>query len=143
MSNAAWDLVPTVTMTNRHSFRRSGIGAAEANAWQNELRQDCLNSGIWMIDLTHSPLYNWRALLASMSSETANEVVGQYGVCLFRFRILRNEIDTNVRNDTPATPWRHVLEVVQQNGATYHLHYHGNGTADRPRLVSVADYPHY
>ena len=119
------------------------MGAKAANEAQNRLRRRCLEDGIWTLDLTNGVEFDWRALLAALSYDTAAEILQPNGVTAFRFRILRNVIDTNYRNRTPKQPWRHVFEVETFDGHRVHLHYHSNGTADQLRWAEHGAFPYY
>ena len=78
-----------------------------------------------------------------MDRTLANWIVGENGIHRMRFRILRNQIDSNYRHTDPATPWRHVFEFIRCDGSAIHIHYHKNGSYDAPREINLQDYPDY
>ena len=110
-------------MTNRHVYSRAGFGGIEAHELQMFLPAKCIANNTWTVDLTDGVLFDWRALVASMSEENASLVVGP-GIARVCFRLLRDITDSNYRSMTPATPWRHVLQFEQSSGITHILHYH-------------------
>ena len=102
---------------------------------QRVLLDSCVKKGVWTVDLTDGLIFNWRALVASMSKEVAYLVVGP-GIVRVCFRILRGP--------GPADPFRHVLEFEQSSGVTHHLHCHSkSGKTDAPRMVDPAAFPYW
>ena len=92
-----------------------------------------MNEDVLTVDLTDSRIFDWRALVASMSVEDATRVVGP-GLGLVNFRILHGPF--------PEIPPRDVLEFVQSSGITHHLHYQENGSANRPVEVEPSTFPY-
>ena len=117
----AWDEL--VAMTPRR-----GCGGKAANVEQKRLRAHCFANGLWEVDLTDST-YDWRQLLKAMPEANSRTLVGT-GVVKFSFRLLQNVRDSNyIKIDSGE---RHVFEIASTDGERWQLHFHKNGSMDKP-----------
>ena len=117
----AWDELVAMTA-------RKGCGGKAANVEQKRLRAHCFTNGLWEVDLTDST-YDWRQLLKAMTEAISRTLVGA-GVLKFSFRLLQNERDPNyIKIDSGE---RHVFEITCVGGEGWRLHFHKNGSMDKP-----------
>jgi hypothetical protein len=96
------------------------------NHKQRELREVCLQTGIFEVDLTQS-WPQWRQVLRALPMDELQKAIG-LGIAQFKFRLLQGVVDANyVKLDSGE---RHVFEILRVDTSAVHLHYHKNGTLD-------------
>ena len=102
-------------------------------AWrkQRELRQVCLEDGVWEIDLTEI-WPEWRAVLQALPKNMQQVIIGD-GIARVKFRLLEGSRDPNYAKMDSGE--RHVFEILRVDTSAVHLHYHKNGGLDDPVLV--------
>ena len=109
-----------------------GIGGKVGNLKQRALRDSCLQSGIWEVDLTET-WPEWRQVLRALPMGQLQLMIG-LGVAQFKFRLLQGSRDPNyVRLDSGE---RHVFEILRVDTSAVQFHYHKNGSLDD--LVTLA-----
>ena len=107
------------------------MGPAAAAWKQQELRKECFVQNIMTIDIT-STWPEWRACLRALSEKLQQEIIGN-GIVSITFRLLENVMDTNYfKRDSGE---RHVFEIIRRDASRVHLHFHTNGTMDKPVLI--------
>ena len=102
-------------------------------AWckQRELRQVCLQDGVWEIDLTEI-WPEWRAVLQALPKNMQQVIIGD-GIARVKFRLLEGSRDPGYAKIDSGE--RHVFEILRVDTSAVHLHYHKNGSFDDPVLV--------
>ena len=110
-----------------------GMGGKIACTKQRELRQLCLDTSTWEIDIT-STWPEWRAVLRALPPGQQQLIIGD-GIVQVKFRLLEDVQDPNYakrRNDPGA---RHVFEIVRIDTSAVHLHYHKSGRLADPQII--------
>jgi hypothetical protein len=109
-----------------------GMGGRVACAKQKELRQVCLENGVFEIDVTDT-WPEWREVLRALPQHMQQLIIGN-GIALVKFRLLEGSRDPNyAKNDSRE---RHVFDIFRVDTSAVHLHYHKNGSLDDPVLVA-------
>jgi len=109
-----------------------GMGGKMACAKQRELRQVCLQNGVFEIDVTET-WPQWRAVLRALPQNMQQLIIGN-GIAQVKFRLLEGVRDANYAKTDSGQ--RHVFEIVRVDTSAVHLHYHKNGSLDDPVLVA-------
>ena len=114
------------------------MGGKAACQKQRELRQECLESGVYEIDVTHT-WPEWRPVLRALPTNLQQMIIGN-GIAQVKFRLLEGKLDPNYfrKNDSGE---RHVFEIKRVDGSYVHLHYHKNGKLDDPVVHGTIDLP--
>jgi hypothetical protein len=108
-----------------------GVGGRLACLKQRELRQVCLENGLFEIDVTQT-WPQWRQVLRALPDYMQRMIIGE-GIALVKFRLLEGSRDPNYAKKDSGE--RHVFEIRRVDTSAVHLHYHGNGRLDDPVLV--------
>ena len=108
-----------------------GMGGKAACAKQRELRQVCLDSGVFEIDVTET-WPEWRAVLRALPENMQRIIIGD-GIARVKFRLLEGVRDANYAKMDSGE--RHVFEILRVDTSAVHLHYHKNGSLDDPVLL--------
>ena len=108
-----------------------GMGGKAACAKQRELRQVCLQNGVFEIDVTET-WPEWRAVLRALPRNMQQLIIGN-GIARVKFRLLEGVRDPNYAKMDSGE--RHVFEILRVDTSAVHLHYHKNGSLDDPVLV--------
>jgi hypothetical protein len=121
---------------------RQGFGGKQACIIQRNLRKQCLDQGIWEIDLTETDV-DWRSLLRAQPPGMRSRLLG-LGIIKFTFRLLQLVRDSNYAKLDSGE--RHVFEITRVDGSTAHLHFHKNGKMDdpivhQPRHLVAEEFP--
>lgn len=110
-----------------------GMGGKAACAKQRQLRQVCLQNGLFEIDITET-WPSWRAVLRALPPTTQQLIIAD-GVAQVKFRLLQGVRDDNwAKHDSGE---RHVFEIRRVDTSAVHLHYHKNGSLDDPVLIDA------
>ena len=105
-----------------------GVGGRLACCKQRELRQACIEGGLWEIDVTQT-WPQWRQVLRALPENLQRMIIGE-GITLVKFRLLEGSRDPNYfKKDSGET---HVFEIRRVDTSAVHLHYHKNGSLDNP-----------
>ena len=144
---AALDSLPTIPVVCssdqlEDTKLRHGLGGKQACIIQRNLRKQCLDQGIWEIDLTETDV-DWRALLRAQPPGMRSRLLG-LGIIKFTFRLLPLVHDSNYAKLDSGE--RHVFEITRVDGSTAHLHFHKNGKMDdpivhQPRHLVAEEFP--
>ena len=105
-----------------------GIGGRAACTKQRELRQVCLRTGDFEIDVTET-WPQWRAVLRALPRNMQQLIIGN-GIARVKFRLLEGVRDHNYAKVDSGE--RHVFEILRVDTSAVHLHYHRNGSLDDP-----------
>ena len=108
-----------------------GMGGKAACAKQRELRQVCLQNGVFEIDVTET-WPEWKAVLRALPPNMQQLITGN-GIARVKFRLLEGVRDPNYAKKDSGE--RHVFEIVRVDTSAVHLHYHKNGSLDDPVFV--------
>ena len=107
-----------------------GMGGKAACAKQRQLRQECLQNGLFEIDITET-WPSWRAVLRALPPTTQQLIIAD-GIAQVKFRLLQG---------VHASGERHVFEIRRVDTSAVHLHYHKNGSLDDPVLFDAGQWP--
>ena len=99
-----------------------GMGGKVAAAKQRELRQVCLRSRIFVIDVAEA-WPEWRAVLRALPQNLQRLIIGD-GIAQVTFRLLEGVRDPNYAKQDSGE--RHVFEFFRVDTSAVHLHYHKN-----------------
>ena len=105
-----------------------GIGGKVACKKQRDLRQVCLQTGVFEIDVTET-WPEWRAVLRALPRNMQQLIIGN-GIARVKFRLLEGIRDHNYAKVDSGE--RHVFEILRVDTSAVHLHYHRNGSLDDP-----------
>ena len=114
-----------------------GMGGKVACAKQRELRQVCLQNGLFEIDITET-WPSWRAVLRALPRNMQQLIIGN-GIARVKFRLLEGVRDSNYAKMDSGE--RHVFEILRVDTSRVHLHYHKNGSLDDPVLFDAGRWP--
>ena len=108
-----------------------GMGGKAACAKQRELRQVCLQNGVFEIDVTET-WPEWRAVLRALPQNMQQLIIGN-GIAQVKFRLLEGVQDPNWAKVDSGE--KHVFEILRVDTSAVHLHYHKDGSLDDPVLI--------
>ena len=108
-----------------------GIGGKVACKKQRDLRQVCLQTGVFEIDVTET-WPEWRAVLRALPPNMQQQIIGK-GIAQVKFRLLEGVRDSNYAKIDSGE--RHVFEILRVDTSAVHLHYHKNGSLDDPKVM--------
>ena len=91
---------------------------------QRELRQVCLRSKVFEIDVTES-WPQWRAVLRALPPNMQQLIIGD-GIAQVKFRLLEGVRDPHYAKVQGDSGLRHVFEIIRVDTSAMHLHYHKN-----------------
>ena len=114
-----------------------GIGGKVACTKQRDLRQVCLQTGVFEIDVTET-WPEWRAVLRALPRNMQQLIIGN-GIARVKFRLLEGVRDPNYAKKDSGE--RHVFEILRVDTSAVHLHYHKSGSLDDPVLVGPIAMP--
>ena len=114
-----------------------GMGGKVAAAKQRELRQVCLQNGVFEIDVTET-WPQWRPVLRALPAGLQERIIW-HGIARVTFRLLKGVRDANYAKKDSGE--RHVFEILRVDTSAVHLHYHKSGRLDGPVYVAPTVMP--